>query len=471
MGSILRAVGVAPPVTMLPIFLCCLCSTVFSVSVTKPEHSIQWDTYTHQADLETFLRNLEEEAPEISSVTSLGTSVKGRDILCIKLGSGVQERPLLRPMVKYVGNMHADETVGREILLMLAEYLVRNYGVLDRVTHLLDTTEVHLVPTMNPDGYENTNFLGHSPTRGNAEGVDLNRDFPTWEDLGKDRSSLLSGRQPETAALMSWILDNPFVLSANFHGGAVLANYPWDQDSTRPWTKSSLFREHTEGDRGQYTPDNGEFKALAETYSTAHKTMSKGAVSCVDNSKFKNGITNGVDWYVVAGGMQDFNYLYTNCMEITLELSCEKNPPSSTLQTEWENNKDSLLEFLESVYGAVRGVVTDQDGVPLSNAVVTVSDRAKDLVTSDRGEYWRLLLPGKYKLRALLGNRRSREVEVEIKEGEEGPRVDLQLEETFETTTTTTTTTEEPEKDTGLVLDIIPGICIRVSWSAGVQAC
>ena len=47
-----------------------------------------------------------------------------------------------RPMVKYVGNMHGDETVGREILLALAEYLVKNYGVIDRVTELLDSTEV-----------------------------------------------------------------------------------------------------------------------------------------------------------------------------------------------------------------------------------------------------------------------------------------------------------------------------------------
>ena len=45
-------------------------------------------------------------------------------------------------MVKYVGNMHGDETVGREILLALAEYLVKNYGVVDRVTDLLDSTEV-----------------------------------------------------------------------------------------------------------------------------------------------------------------------------------------------------------------------------------------------------------------------------------------------------------------------------------------
>ena len=49
---------------------------------------------------------------------------------------------MLRPMVKYIGNMHGNELVGREILIALAEYLVHNYGVDDRVTRLLNSTEV-----------------------------------------------------------------------------------------------------------------------------------------------------------------------------------------------------------------------------------------------------------------------------------------------------------------------------------------
>ena len=60
----------------------------------------------------------------------------------------------MEPMFKYVGNMHGNEVVGRQLLIYLAEFLANGYGRDARITQLINTTEIFLLPSLNPDGYE-----------------------------------------------------------------------------------------------------------------------------------------------------------------------------------------------------------------------------------------------------------------------------------------------------------------------------
>ena len=97
-------------------------------------------------------------------------------------------------------------------------------------------------------------------------------------DTEKER---MKKRQPETLALIKWITSNPFVLSANLHGGSLVANYPYDDtaDGRVGYSKS---------------PDDAVFRELASTYSNAHSVMSHPK-PCpgFPGEVFKNGITNG----------------------------------------------------------------------------------------------------------------------------------------------------------------------------------
>lgn len=350
-----------------------------------------------------WLHKITELYPTIAKLYSIGKSVEKRDLWVVKISTNVNDdRPVGKPMFKYVGNMHGNEALSRQLLLYLIQHLLTNYGKDDYVTRLINSTEIHILPSMNPDGFERAkegdcNGIALESGRTNANGKDLNRDFPDQWTYGRNSSyeQLTTGRQPETIAIMTWLVSNPFVLSANLHGGSVVASYPFDDSP-----------EHKESGFYSASPDDDLFRVLAMAYSFNHPTMKTGHV-CVDDfftietkdGHNITGITNGAKWFDVAGGMQDFNYVFSNCFEITVELSCCKFPKAEELHNEWINNSKSLFKFMEQVHMGVKGVVIDSiTRDPIEKAIVSVEGIDHTVVTTKNGEFWRLLNPGTYNL-------------------------------------------------------------------------
>eukprot|EP00058_Branchiostoma_floridae_P013469 XP_002598957.1 hypothetical protein BRAFLDRAFT_79888 [Branchiostoma floridae] len=343
--------------------------------------------YHGYVEMSALLQDYANRYPHITQLSSIGQTVEGREMWVLRVTDNPDQTEAGEPAVKLVGNMHGNEAISREVLIFLTQYLCENYRHDDQVTQLVDTTDIYVMPSMNPDGFENAREgqCGGTLGRENANGVDLNRDFP---DQFSSQDYQDSQFEPETVHMMKWVMENKFVLSGNFHGGDLVASYPFD-DSAR----------HGNGIYSR-APDDDVFKHLAHVYANNHLTMHNNK-GCDRWEHFKDGITNGAKWYDVPGGMQDFNYLYSNCFEITLELSCCKYPTADHLSEEWDNNRPALLAYLTQVHQGVQGFVVRSDsGQGMEDATITVQGIDHNVTTAGHGDFWRLLVPGTYTITA-----------------------------------------------------------------------
>ncbi|XP_054153380.1 carboxypeptidase M-like [Oppia nitens] len=339
--------------------------------------------YHNYTSMTAMLKSINQTYPELVYLYSIGQSVQGRELWVMLITNDPGNEVLLKPNVKYVANMHGNEVVGRELMLHLIAYLLNSSDKSKSIKNMLNTTRIHIMPSMNPDGFE-TGIEGkcEGPGRFNAENRDLNRNFP---DFFQENTRV---EQSETEAVRKWLHRIPFVLSANFHGGTVVVNYPYDNN---PFGRN----------KKSVTPDNDVFKHLSLTYVKKHPKMKNSNQCSGNNRAFDNGIVNGAEWYPVKGGMQDYNYIYAGCMEITVELSCCKYPRASALPNYWNDNRQSLIAYLQQVHKGVKGLIRDQmANNPIPNAEIKIVGREITFRSTARGEYYRILMPGDYVIEA-----------------------------------------------------------------------
>lgn len=126
---------------------------VYPFTIKENETFLENPHYHGAEEIQDLFAHLAKDNPDLVVLHSIGTSLEGRDLTVIEISKNVRSRSVLKPMFKYVANMHGDETVGREMLVYLAQYLIGNYGTESEVTQLIDTTDIFLMPSMNPDGF------------------------------------------------------------------------------------------------------------------------------------------------------------------------------------------------------------------------------------------------------------------------------------------------------------------------------
>lgn len=182
---------------------------------------------TTAAARETQTSKINQSNPTKTVITptylNLGKSVKGHDITAMIYGKG-------KKRVLVFGGIHGDEQNTTVVARSLAVHL--------NTETLPQNLTVIIVPDVNPDGLL-------AQTRVNANGVDINRNFPskTWRaDYTEQRRfpGLKPSSEPETRAVLDLLERYPPDLVVTLHAAMGCVNWDGPQGAFAAMTLASV---------------------------------------------------------------------------------------------------------------------------------------------------------------------------------------------------------------------------------------
>lgn len=337
-----------------------------------------WNRYPTYSTYLAMMDTFQTRYPQLCRIdTILTVTPNNHSILCAHISNNLNDNEG-KPSVLYTSTIHGDEVVGYYMMLRLIDFLLTNYNTNTYITDLVNNMDIWICPLHNPDGTYHTsdNQINNWPVsiRYNYNWEDLNRVFPEIS-LPVTRSQY----EPEVEAMMQFLEAHNFTLAANLHGGAEVFNYPWDS-----WTSSQ--RNHADADWWEYVGHN--FADTCHLYSNTYMTEEN------------NGVTEGGDWYVITGSMQDYHNFYLGTRHVTIEVCEDKVLSSNQLPYYWDYVYHSFLNLITEADNGIHGIVTDSlTGEPLQ-ALVYIENHDLDHSyvesTLPYGDYHRPIKAGQY---------------------------------------------------------------------------
>ena len=352
-----------------------------------------WDQYPTYTAYEDMMFQFATDHPDKCEIITLGTLPSNRKIMIAHINNGSGEG---KPKFLYTSTIHGDETTGWMLMLRLIDYILENPS-LPECANVLENIDLYIGPNTNPDGtYHGGNNSVNGATRYNANGVDMNRNYADPHGSAHPDGEEY---QQETQWFMQFAQDNNFVMGANYHGGAEVMNYPWDNTYT-------------------LHADDAWWQLISHEYADLCHEVNPNYMT-----DYNNGVTNGAQWYMIGGGRQDYMNGFAQGRELTIECSNTKLPSASQMPNFWNINKNAIFAFLNQCIYGIHGTVVDAESkAPIGGATITLvgHDDQYSTVTSQlpAGDFHRPVKSGTYTVRITKNGYEAFETQVTVADNE-----------------------------------------------------
>jgi hypothetical protein len=301
--------------------------------------------------------------PQLATVVDYGDSylksrnpATGYDLkaICLtakKAGDCALTPSAPKPRFLFMTQIHAREIVTGEISWRFIDHLVGGYGTDTAVTNLLNSTEVWVVPTVNPDGVDvvqqggnrpylqrkNLNGSGcaNPPTSSDQVGVDLNRNTAThWGASGVSTSPCSQtylGRAPDSEPETKAVEGLFRRLFADQRG-------PSDSDAAPVTTRGAMISMHSYAGLNLFpwgwstkdSANDAKLRAIA-----AQMSRYNGYQYGQPGEVLYNASGTSDDWSYGELGIASFTIEAASCGSFTPAYSC--------VATDWAANRPVLM--------------------------------------------------------------------------------------------------------------------------------